>query len=37
VNGIKRGRPVVYAPPVWQAIMLIVRHIPRFVFNRLSI
>jgi decaprenylphospho-beta-D-erythro-pentofuranosid-2-ulose 2-reductase len=37
VNGIRRGRPVVYAPPVWQAIMLVVRHIPRFVFNRLSI
>ena len=37
VAGIERGRPVVYAPPIWQAIMLIVRHIPRFVFNRLSI
>ncbi len=37
VAGIRRGRPVVYAPPIWQAVMLIVRHIPRLVFNRLSI
>jgi len=37
VVGMKRGKPVVYAPPLWQAIMLVVRHIPRFVFNKLSI
>ena len=37
VRGIDRKKSVVYAPPVWQLIMLIVRHIPRIVFNRLSI
>jgi short-subunit dehydrogenase len=37
VHGIDRKKPVVYAPPVWRLIMLIVRHIPRAVFNRLSI
>lgn len=37
VRGIDRGRPVIYAPGIWRWIMLIVRHIPRFVFNRLSI
>jgi decaprenylphospho-beta-D-erythro-pentofuranosid-2-ulose 2-reductase len=37
VNGMKRGKPVIYAPPIWQAIMLVVRHLPRFVFNKLSI
>ncbi len=37
VTAIRRGRPVAYAPAIWQAIMLIVRHIPRVVFNRLSI
>jgi short-subunit dehydrogenase len=37
VNGIRRGRPIVYTPWIWWPIMLIVRHIPRFVFNRLSI
>jgi decaprenylphospho-beta-D-erythro-pentofuranosid-2-ulose 2-reductase len=37
MRGIDRKNAVVYAPPVWQLIMLIVRHIPRVVFNRLSI
>jgi len=37
VNGIRRGRPMVYTPPIWWPIMLVVRHIPRLVFNRLSI
>ena len=37
VEGMRRGRPVIYAPPFWRAIMLVVQHIPRFVFNRLSI
>jgi len=37
VNGIRRGRPMVYTPMIWWPIMLIVRHIPRFIFNRLSI
>ena len=37
VRGIDRKKPVVYAPPPWQFIMLIVRHLPRFVFNRLQI
>jgi decaprenylphospho-beta-D-erythro-pentofuranosid-2-ulose 2-reductase len=37
VRGIDAKKAVVYAPPLWQLIMLIVRHIPRVVFNRLSI
>lgn len=37
VDGIRRGRPMVYTPPMWWPIMLIARHIPRFVFNRLSV
>jgi len=37
VAGLKRGTPVIYAPPIWRAIMLVVRHLPRFIFNRLSI
>ncbi len=37
VEGIRRGKPVVYAPRVWQLIMLIVRHIPRPIFNRLPL
>jgi short-subunit dehydrogenase len=37
VEGMRRGRPVIYAPPIWRAIMRGGQHIPRFVFNRLSI
>jgi NAD(P)-dependent dehydrogenase (short-subunit alcohol dehydrogenase family) len=37
VAAIRRGTPVVYAPAIWWPIMLIIRHLPRFVFNRLSI
>ena len=37
VRGIESGRPVVYAPRVWGAIMLVIRHLPRAVFNRLDI
>ena len=34
VRAIDRGRPVVYAPPVWRWIMLVVRHLPRAVMRR---
>jgi hypothetical protein len=37
VSAIRRQRPVVYAPPIWRPIMLIIRHLPRFVFHRLPI
>ena len=37
VEGIRRGKAVVYTPPIWQLIMLIVRHIPRPIFNRLPL
>lgn len=36
VKGVNAGRPVVYAPVKWQAIMTVVRLIPRPVFNRLD-
>ncbi|MDF2444406.1 MAG: decaprenylphospho-beta-D-erythro-pentofuranosid-2-ulose 2-reductase [Subtercola sp.] len=36
VKGVNAGRPVVYAPLKWQAIMTVVRLIPRPVFNRLD-
>lgn len=34
VRAIDRGRPVVYAPPVWRWIMLVVRNLPRAVMRR---
>ncbi len=35
--GMARGRAVIYAPRRWALIMLVIRHLPRFVFNRLDI
>ena len=37
LDGIARGAPVVYAPGKWALIMMIIRHLPRFVFNMLNI
>lgn len=37
VEGIAKGKAVVYTPKKWQIIMLIIRHLPSFVFNKLNI
>jgi len=37
VNGVNRGKPVIYVPAKWALIMMVIRHLPRFVFNRLDI
>jgi hypothetical protein len=37
VDAIRRGRHEVYAPGLWRLIMLIVRHLPRPILNRLPI
>jgi decaprenylphospho-beta-D-erythro-pentofuranosid-2-ulose 2-reductase len=37
VQGIQAGKPTVYAPAKWALIMMIIRHLPRFVFNRMNI
>jgi len=37
VNAIEAGRPVVYAPGKWALIMLVIRHLPRFLFNKADI
>ena len=31
------GGPIIYAPKIWFWIMLIIRHLPNFIFNRLNI
>lgn len=36
LRGIDSGRPVVYAPPVWRWIMLVIRTLPRFVMRRVG-
>jgi hypothetical protein len=37
VDAIRRGKTTVYAPGIWRWIMLIVRHLPRPILNRLPI
>lgn len=37
VIGIADGKPVIYAPGKWALIMMIVRHLPRVVFNKMDI
>ena len=37
VRAIEKGSAVAYAPLIWWPIMLILRHVPRVIFNRLRI
>ncbi len=37
VAGVAAGKPVVYAPGKWRLIMMVIRHLPAVVFNRLNI
>jgi decaprenylphospho-beta-D-erythro-pentofuranosid-2-ulose 2-reductase len=37
VEAIERGQPVAYVPGKWRIIMLIIRHLPAFVFNKMNI
>jgi short-subunit dehydrogenase len=37
VQGINQGKSVIYAPAKWALIMMIIRHLPGFVFNKMDI
>jgi decaprenylphospho-beta-D-erythro-pentofuranosid-2-ulose 2-reductase len=37
VDGAAAGRPVVYAPSKWAVLMLVIRHLPAFVFNKMPL
>jgi short-subunit dehydrogenase len=37
VEGVEAGKPVVYAPRKWWLIMMVLRHLPAFVFNKMAI
>lgn len=37
VNGMRAGRDVIYVPGKWKIIMMVIRHLPTFVFNKLDI
>jgi short-subunit dehydrogenase len=36
LQAIDRGKPVVYAPPMWALIMMVIRALPRFVMRRIQ-
>lgn len=37
VEGIAKGKAVIYTPGKWQFIMLVIQHIPNIIFNKLEI
>ncbi len=37
VDGMRAGKPVIYAPGKWAVIMMVIRHLPRFVFDKMDI
>ena len=37
VKGIAKAKPIVYAPLKWALIMMVIRHLPRFIFNKMDI
>lgn len=37
VTGIEKAKPVIYTPVKWAIIMIIIRNLPRFVFNKMDI
>ncbi len=36
LRAIDRGKPLVYAPPMWWLVMAVIRHLPRFVMRRIG-
>ncbi|HEY8139160.1 MAG TPA: hypothetical protein VIF61_15065 [Methylocystis sp.] len=36
-KAVSSGGPVAYAPKFWLPIMLIIRHMPNFVFNKFNL
>ncbi len=36
LDAIDRGTPVVYAPPIWALVMLVIRSLPRFVMRKVG-
>jgi NAD(P)-dependent dehydrogenase (short-subunit alcohol dehydrogenase family) len=35
-RAIDRGTPLIYAPPIWRYVLLVIRHLPRFVMRRIG-
>lgn len=36
LHAMDRGKPIVYAPPAWRLVMLVIRSLPRAVMRRLN-
>ena len=36
LKAIDKGKPEVYAPPIWRLVMLVIRHLPRAVMRRIG-
>lgn len=36
VKGMNAGKPVIYTPGIWQWIMLVIKHLPTPIFNRIN-
>jgi short-subunit dehydrogenase len=36
VRAIDRGTPMIYTPPMWRLVMLVIRNLPRFVMRRIG-
>ncbi len=37
LKGIEQGKPAIYTPAKWAIIMMIIRHLPKTIFNKLEI
>ena len=37
IDGIAKNQRVIYAPKIWSLIMLVIRHLPAFIFNKMNI
>ena len=37
ISGIESKKTIIYAPAKWQLIMMVIRHLPSFIFNRMNI
>lgn len=37
VEAVERGQPTIYVPGKWALIMMIIRHLPGFIFNKINI
>jgi decaprenylphospho-beta-D-erythro-pentofuranosid-2-ulose 2-reductase len=35
-KALRKGTPVVYTPTIWALVMLVIRHLPRFVMRRIG-